>query len=233
MRLTRVLVPSVRASPAAGKAAETLGFSPALRVRVARRMAPMQEPPEHTSRPVAALPSSHGAALLGFSQPTAGGVQKSVVQTLPSSQLRAPPRQVPAVQVSPTVQALPSVHVIPSFRLTKPQTPAPLQALLVQMLAAVQGAPAASKVQSGAQQSPATRLPSSHCSLTSRRPLPHTSWIRPMTEKRFVTTPWTGSPGPATRKKFVPQGLPVTVWSTAGSPTNPAGAAGAVASHTR
>src|ERR1043166_9509174 len=129
MRLTRTRLPSVRASPDAGKAAETLGFSPALRGRVARRMAPMHVPPEHTSRPVAALPSSHGAALFGFSQPTAGGVQKSVVQKLPSLQLRAPPRQVPAVQVSPTVQALPSVQAIPSFWLAEPQTPAPLQAL--------------------------------------------------------------------------------------------------------
>src|SRR5262249_26188362 len=84
MRLTRVRVPSVRASPAAGKAAETLGFSPALKTSVACRMAPMQTPPEHTSLAVAAFPSSHGAALKGFSQPTGSGELMSAVQTFPS-----------------------------------------------------------------------------------------------------------------------------------------------------
>src|SRR4051812_12106680 len=33
--------------------------------------------------------------------------------------------------------------------------------------------------------------------------------------------------GPSIRTKFVPSGLPVTAWSVAPSPTNPAGAAGA------
>src|SRR5262249_33249011 len=84
MRLTRVRVPSVRASPAAGKAAETLAFSPALKTSVACRMAPMQTPPEHTSLAVAAFPSSHGAALKGFSQPTGSGELMSAVQTFPS-----------------------------------------------------------------------------------------------------------------------------------------------------
>src|SRR5262245_49187265 len=83
-RLTRTRLPSVRASPAAGKAAETLTFSPALKTSVACRMAPMQTPPEHTSLAVAAFPSSHGAALKGFSQPTGGGERMSVVQRLPS-----------------------------------------------------------------------------------------------------------------------------------------------------
>src|SRR5262249_42363601 len=84
MRLTRTRLPSVRASPAAGKAAETLGFSPALKTSVACRMAPMQTPPEHTSLAVAAFPSSHGAALKGFSQPTGSGELMSAVQTFPS-----------------------------------------------------------------------------------------------------------------------------------------------------
>src|SRR5215470_10372795 len=84
MRLTRTRLPSVRASPAAGKAAETLAFSPALKTSVACRMAPMQTPPEHTSLAVAGFPSSHGAALKGFSQPTGGGELMSAVQTFPS-----------------------------------------------------------------------------------------------------------------------------------------------------
>src|SRR5207253_8281676 len=136
MRLTRVLVPSVRASLAAGKAAERLGFSPATRVSFPTRMDPMHLPPEQLSPVVAALPSLHASALLRFSQPTAGGVQRSVVHTLRSSQLRGPPRHAPAVQVSPTVQTLPSVHVIPLLRLAKPQTPAPLHALLVHTVGA-------------------------------------------------------------------------------------------------
>src|SRR5215813_7623856 len=208
VRLTRTLVPSVRASPTAVKPAR-LGFSPAARASFASRVKPMHTPPEQLSPVVAALPSSQRMPLLRFSQPTVGGVQRSVVQGFPSTQFLGVPRQAPAVQVSPTVQALASVHAIPSFRLTEPHTPAPLQALLVQMVVAAQADPAGSKVQSGAQQSPATRLPSSHCSLTSRRPLPHTSWILPWTENRLVVTPPTGSPGPVTRKKLVPHGLPV------------------------
>src|SRR5213593_414066 len=86
MRLTRTRLPSVRASPAAGKAAETLGFSPWLKTSVACRTAPMQMPPEHTSLAVVALPSLQGAALKGFSQPTGGGERMSVVQRLASSQ---------------------------------------------------------------------------------------------------------------------------------------------------
>src|SRR5437899_4999941 len=125
MRLTRVRVPSVRASPTAGKPAR-LGFSPALRAREARRMKPMQAPPEQTSPAVAALRSSHASPLFRFSQPTAGGVQRSVVHTLPSTQLRGAPTQAPAPQVSPTVQTFASVQAIPSFRLTEPQVPAPL-----------------------------------------------------------------------------------------------------------
>src|SRR5207249_2342425 len=129
VRLTRVLVPSVRASPTAGKPAR-LGFSPAVRVSFASLMKPMHLPPEHLSPVVAALPSSHASALLRCTQPTAGGVQKSVVQTLASSQFAGVPRQAPRVHVSPTVQTLPSVQGI-ALKLRNPHAPAPLQAVMV------------------------------------------------------------------------------------------------------
>src|SRR5437762_3000917 len=232
MRLTRVRVPSVRASPTAGKPAR-LGFSPALRVRVARRMAPMQAPPEQTSPAVAGLRSSHASALFRFSQPTAGGVQRSVVHTLPSTQFFGVPAQAPAAQVSPTVQTFPSVHAIPSFRLTEPQVPAPLQALFVQTVAAVQGEPSGSNLQVGEQQSPASLLPSSQSSPASRMPLPQTSIFLPVTTKRGVCTPPAGRSGPSTLKTLVPQGLPVMVCGVSPSPMNPAGAAGRAASHRR
>ena len=86
MKLTRVLVPSVRASPAAGKAAERLGFSPALRASFALRMKPMHLPPEQLSPVVVALPSVHVSALARCSQPVGGGELTSVVQRLASSQ---------------------------------------------------------------------------------------------------------------------------------------------------
>src|SRR5262249_4406155 len=84
MRLTRVRAPSCRASPAAGKAADTLAFSPALKTTVACRLAPMQTPPEHTSRAAAGFRSSQVAALKGCSQRRGGGELMSVVQTFPS-----------------------------------------------------------------------------------------------------------------------------------------------------
>src|SRR5262249_44267061 len=117
VRLTRTLVPSVRASPTAGKPAR-LGFSPAARVSFASRVKPMHAPPEQLSPVVAALPSSQRMPLLMFSQPTLGGVQRSVVQGFPSTQFLGVPAQEPAAQVSPTVQTFASVHAIPSFRLT-------------------------------------------------------------------------------------------------------------------
>src|SRR5438046_5939262 len=86
MKLSRVLVPSVRASPAAGKVAERLGFSPALRASFALRMRPMHAAPEQLSPLVVALPSSHVRALARCSQPTGAGELTSVVQRLPSSQ---------------------------------------------------------------------------------------------------------------------------------------------------
>src|SRR5439155_12339049 len=86
MKLTRVLVPSVRASPAAGKVGERLGFSPALKASFALRMKPMHAVPEQLSPVVVALPSSHVRALPRCSQPTGAGELTSVVQRLPSSQ---------------------------------------------------------------------------------------------------------------------------------------------------
>src|SRR5215470_13179013 len=58
----------------------------------------------------------------------------------------------------------------------------------------------------------------------------------PVTEKRLVWTVLTPGPptlGPSMRMILVPNGLPVTGWSTAGSPINPVGGDGAVASHLR
>src|SRR5262245_34096547 len=114
MKLTRVLVPSVRASPAAGKAAERLGFSPALRASVALRMRPMHVPPEQLSPVVVALPSSHVRALPRCSQPTGGGELTSVVQRLASSQVVMPQTFAtpPPPQVCGAVQA-PQVSVPP------------------------------------------------------------------------------------------------------------------------
>src|SRR5438093_11662514 len=165
VRLTRVLVPSVRASPTAVKPAR-LGFSPAIRLSFASLVKPMHLPPEQLSPVVAALPSSHASALARCTQPTAGGVQKSVVHTLASSQFAGVPRHAPRVHVSPTVQTLPSVQGIAS-KLTNPHFPAPSQALLVQTVAAVQGELSGSNVHVGEQQSPASLLLSSHCAPTS------------------------------------------------------------------
>ena len=223
VRLTRTLVPSVRASPTAGKPAR-LGFSPAIRVSFASAVKPMHLPPEQLSPVVAALPSSHASALLRCTQPTAGGVQKSVVQTLASSQFAGVPRHAPRVHVSPTVQRLPSLQGI-ALKLRNPHAPAPLQALLVQTLAAVQGEPSGSNLHVGEQQSPARVLPSSHCSPTSRTPLAQTLIVWPVMANKFVCTPPTGRPGPVTWTKLVPQGLPVMVWGVSPSPMKPAGGA--------
>src|SRR5262249_28411274 len=123
MKLTRVLVPSVRASPAAGKAAERLGFSPALRASVALRMRPMHVPPEQLSPVVVALPSSHVRALPRCSQPTGGGELTSVVQRLPSSQVvmpqtfaTPPPPQVCGAVQTPQVSVPPQPSgIVPQF----------------------------------------------------------------------------------------------------------------------
>src|SRR5947207_7070857 len=201
MRLSRVLVPSVRASPAAGKPGR-LGFSPPARASVARRTAPMHPPPEQLSPLVVALPSLHASALLRCPQPTAGGVQKSVVHTLASSQVFGAPTHAPRVQVSATVQTLASVQGA-TVKFTKAQVPAPSQALLTHTSGGPQGWPRGSAVQSGEQQSPATRLPSSHCSPRSSTPLPQMWAILPMMVlNRLFCCPPTGNPGPTTRTKF-------------------------------
>src|SRR5438552_7737985 len=71
---------------------------------------PTHVPPLQASPVVQGLPSSQGLVLLVCVQPVAG-LQPSVVQTLPSSQLgAAPPTQVPPLQVSPVVQAFPSLQ---------------------------------------------------------------------------------------------------------------------------
>src|SRR5206468_7472899 len=123
MRLTRVLVPSVRASPAAGKVAERLGFSPALRASFALRMRPMHAVPEQVSPAVVALPSSHATALARCSQPVGAGELTSVVQRLPSSQVvmpqtfatPAPPQVCGAVQ-APQVSVPPQPSaIVPQF----------------------------------------------------------------------------------------------------------------------
>src|SRR5438093_3081233 len=123
MKLTRVLVPSVRASPAAGNAAERLGFSPALRASFALRMRPMHAVPEQISPVVVALPSSHVRALARCSQPTGAGELTSVVQRLPSSQVGAVPQTfaTPAPQVCGAVQA-PQVSVPPQPSAIVPQS---------------------------------------------------------------------------------------------------------------
>jgi glyoxylate utilization-related uncharacterized protein len=71
---------------------------------------PTQVPLAQVSPAVQALPSLHDAVLLVCVQPVAG-LQPSLVQTLPSSQLGAdPPAQAPPEQVSLVVQALPSLQ---------------------------------------------------------------------------------------------------------------------------
>src|SRR5947208_5203109 len=159
---------------------------------------PWHAPSAHVSCAVQGFPSSHAAVLGAMVQSPVAGSQESVVQTLPSSQLRAavwtqpsagshesvvhrlwssqssgaPPTQVPVAQVSPAVQALPSWH---GFAL-KPTTwhvPVPLQVpSSVQTLASLQAQPPCSKKQTAEQQSPLTVLPSSHSSPGSTTPLP-------------------------------------------------------------
>src|SRR5438876_823450 len=75
---------------------------------------PTHVPPLQASPVVQGLPSLQGLVLLVCVQPVAG-LQPSVVQTLPSSQLgAAPPTHVPPLQVSPVVQAFPSLQAFPS-----------------------------------------------------------------------------------------------------------------------
>src|SRR5439155_423854 len=113
--------------------------------------------------------------------PTAGP-QESVVQTLPSSQASGgPPWHAPFEHVSRVVQAFPSSHAAVLGVMT--QSPvAGSQESSVQTLPSSQcrgwpmhlppPQPPCSKKQSAEQQSPLTRLPSSHSSPGSTTPLP-------------------------------------------------------------
>src|SRR5204862_6714367 len=75
---------------------------------------PTHAPPLQASVVVQGLPSLQGLVLLVCVQPVAG-LQPSVVQTLPSSQLgAAPPTHVPPLQASFVVQASPSLQAFPS-----------------------------------------------------------------------------------------------------------------------
>jgi hypothetical protein len=79
-----------------------------------------QTPPMQTSPDVQELPSSHGLVLLLWTQPVAGW-HASLVQGLPSLQLRAmPPRQTPAEHTSPSVHALPSLQAAVLLAWTQP-----------------------------------------------------------------------------------------------------------------
>src|SRR5947199_1609783 len=186
---------------------------------------PTQLPPAQVSAVVQALPSSHAAVLFVCVQPVAGS-QASVVQTLPSSQLGGgPPAQLPAPsQGSAVVQALLSVQAMVVKRVTG-QFPWPSHVVLV-----VQGFPSSQavvadvKVQLALQQLPGWPLaaPRSQSSLRSTKLLPQSSARRPTTLlNRPVCMPPTGRSGPSTLNRFVPQALPVTVWSAAPVPIVP------------
>src|SRR5712692_8096295 len=82
---SRTVVPSQRASPAAGNRAETLGSSPANRESTATRRLPMHTPAVHVSSPVRGFPSLQGNVFGVCPQPVTV-LQESVVHTLPSSQ---------------------------------------------------------------------------------------------------------------------------------------------------
>src|SRR5438445_808526 len=129
-----------------------------------------------------------------------------------------PPTQTPPAQVSAVVHALLSLHGR-VFGVPPTHAAAPLQVLPLMQGLLAQAWPAGSNWQVGEQQSPATRLPSSHCSPRSSTPFPHTCPILPMIVLNWsVCCPPGGKPGPSIRKMLVPQGLPVTVWFAPGSP---------------
>src|SRR5437016_605505 len=157
--------------------------------------------PAHTaaaqvSPEVQGLRSSHGRVLGVFAQPVAGS-HVSVVHTLPSTQLGGgPPTHTPPAQVSAVVQALPSLQGS-VFGAPPTHAAAPSQVLPLMQGLFAQAWPAGSNWQVGEQQSPATRLPSSHCSPRSTTPLPQTCAILPMrTVNWSVCSPPPGRPGP-------------------------------------
>jgi len=70
----------------------------------------------------------HDPACTGFWQTFNVSLQLSVVQVMPSPQLRGePPPHAPAVQVSPTVQNWPSLQDVPFGAWLLRQSPAPSQ----------------------------------------------------------------------------------------------------------
>src|SRR5262249_6048953 len=128
--------------------------------------------------------------------------------------------------VQPVAGSHPSVvQTLPSLQLSgvETQAPAPLQASVVHALPSVQALPAASKVQVAEQQSPLRMLPSSHCSPGSRMPFPQGAFLPTAGLKMLLWMPPAGRPGPSMRKKLVAHALPVSVWSTPGLTTMPAG----------
>jgi hypothetical protein len=98
---------------------------------------PAQTPPLQVSLVVHALPSSHEAVLLAWTQPVAGS-QLSSVHGLLSSQFNAPVPgwQLPPAQTSPVVQKLPSSHAAVLFAKTQPV--AGLHVSVVQTLLSLQ-----------------------------------------------------------------------------------------------
>ncbi len=92
-------------------------------------------PPEHTSGPVHALLSLHGALLAECPHPVAG-LQLSEVQALASSQFSpVPALHTPLAQASPTVHTLPSASQAAPFRAANTHTPLEvLQLSVVQRL---------------------------------------------------------------------------------------------------
>src|SRR5437870_873894 len=190
---------------------------------------PTHTPAAQVSPEAQGLPSLQGRVFTAFTQPVAG-LQESVVHTLPSLQLGGgPPTQTPPAHASAVVQALPSLQGR-VFGVPPTHAAAPSQVLPLMQGLLAQAWPAGSNWQVGEQQSPATRLPSSHCSPRSTTPFPHTCAILPMIVLNWsVCCPPGGKPGPSIRKMFVPQGLPATVWFAPGLPTSPGGGAGASA----
>jgi len=95
-----------------------------------------QEPPEHVSPVVQALPSLQRAELLVWMHPLTA-LQESSVHPLASLQFgAAPPTHTPAEQVSLVVQALPSLQLAELFACTQPVSG--LQESSVQPLASLQ-----------------------------------------------------------------------------------------------
>src|SRR5207302_1448703 len=115
--------------------------------------------------------STHSRVVDVCTQPVSGS-HVSFVHTLPSVQMGGgPPTQTPLAQVSAVVQALPSLQGS-VFGAPPTQAAAPSQVLPLMQGLLAQAWPAGSNWQVGEQQSPATRLPSSHCSPRSTTPLP-------------------------------------------------------------